>query len=62
MQPVCASHDEVYHYQEVTGTSIKAVEWRLKKGGQYTLTYTSTGEKKEYSSDFKVPVDRREHR
>jgi hypothetical protein len=33
--------DEVYYYQEVTGTSVKKVAWELNKGGRYTLTYTS---------------------
>jgi hypothetical protein len=36
--------EEVYHYKEVTGDSVKEVAWRLRKGETYVLTYTSPAE------------------
>ena len=38
--PVSVIPDEVYHYQELTGDTAKAVEWRLRKGDRFTLTYS----------------------
>ena len=37
--------EEVYHYKEVTGDSVKEVAWRLGKGATYVLTYTSPAER-----------------
>ncbi|BBO86093.1 hypothetical protein DSCO28_66590 [Desulfosarcina ovata subsp. sediminis] len=37
--------EEVHHYREITGKSVKTVEWRLSKGDPMILTYTSPGER-----------------
>ena len=42
--PVSVIPDEVYHYREVTGNTVKAVEWRLRKGDLLTLTTRSRRE------------------
>ena len=39
--PVYASHDEVYHYREENGDTIKDVQWHLTKDDHYTLTCSS---------------------
>jgi hypothetical protein len=39
------STEEVYHYQEVTGESVKEVAWQLCKGATYILTYASPVER-----------------
>jgi hypothetical protein len=37
--------DEVYHYREETGASVKDVVWRLSKDEAFTLTYDSLVER-----------------
>ena len=37
--------EEVYHYQEVTGESVKEVAWQICKGATYILTYASPAER-----------------
>ncbi|GAB6905956.1 conserved hypothetical protein [Desulfosarcina cetonica] len=40
-QAALPNAEEVYHYREVTGKSVKTAEWRLRKAEGFTLTYTS---------------------
>ena len=40
-----ASREEIYHYREVTGNTIKEVKWHLFKADRYTLVYTASNEK-----------------
>lgn len=36
---------EIYHYREITGKSVKRVQWQLERRGQdYALTYSAPGE------------------
>jgi len=37
--------EEAYQYREVTGKSIKEVNWQLTKGDTFVLTYTAPGER-----------------
>lgn len=49
--PVYASQEEVYHYREVTGSTIKEVKWHLTKEDGYTLVYPSPAEKHVTTTD-----------
>ncbi len=43
--------EEVYHYKEATGNSVKAVAWRLNKGKNFVITYSSQIERHVTTTD-----------